>query len=298
MLVLLVLLTLLPLLLLLAVLCAGLFEHIKHLAFGPDFLILRSSEEDAAFREKTDHCRDPSTDKAPVRGGAALADAGTVQVEVTMAQDGSKSKAKASGTSTTRLHAWIVCAGLCMLRPEGLRGVMLTPSWCMPALQHPPSLHKHPCAVHVLCLSVHVLCLQQESKEKAAEQKIVYAVPCDDPIGPAVKQEFKTRKVYNKVDELSLLPFTPPSMVSYATSMLAGTFKVTTTPHSQCAGASRQSVLRRIVLCCALVHRAPSSDEHSRQRIACTVCARTPARSFAPAACTNFTAFNRCFSTW
>lgn len=91
------------------------------MALGPDFLILRSDEEDKAFREKkTDHCPAPSTDGAPVRGGAALADAGTAQVQVTLVQEGSKSKAKASGTSAARLHAWNVCAGLLMLRPEGL----------------------------------------------------------------------------------------------------------------------------------------------------------------------------------
>lgn len=125
----------------------------------------------------------------------------------------------------------------------------------MPAQQHPPSLHTHPCAVHVPCLSVHVLCLQQESEERTAEQKIVYAVPFDEEKGPAVKQEFKTRKVYNNVDELSLLPFAPPSLFSYAASMLAGTFKVGTNRHSQSAGASQQSARAQIVVCCALVHR-------------------------------------------
>jgi hypothetical protein len=88
----------------------------------------------------------------------------------------------------------------------------------------------------VLC--IYVPCLQQENEEKTAEQKIVYRMPLDEPREPANKQEFVNRKVYNDVNELSLLPFTPPNMTSYVLGMLSGTFKVGSNRHSQCAAAA------------------------------------------------------------
>lgn len=85
--------------------CAGLLQRIKHLALGPDFLILKSDEDDNDFRENN-----PGTDEAPVqhhhghvRDDAVLADAGIGQVEVKLVQEGSKIVAKEVEASATSM---------------------------------------------------------------------------------------------------------------------------------------------------------------------------------------------------
>lgn len=149
----------------------------------------------------------------------------------------------------------------------------------------------------------------QKMSEEDAEKKLVYAMPFDKTMKGCAGDynDFQKYYVYNKPEELTLLPFAPPPMFSYAQSMLGGTFKVSMHRNGLCAGASRLSLLAQN--CFGQHTLAASSSGCGAQNISTSAskvpaqyartCVHTPAQPLCvPAASTNAPAYDRCSSTW